>query len=121
MSETTASPPAANASEALPEVVTPAPVSPPEDTEPDALRLAAMLDIPVRLTVELGRAELTLAEVLALRPGAVVELDRLAGDPVDLLANGRLIARGEILVINEGLALRVLEVLPSPPDQYKAA
>lgn len=121
MSETTASTPTTHGSETAAPSATAAPEPLPGDTDPYASRLAGMLDIPVRLTVELGRAELTLAEVLALRPTAVVELDRLAGDPVDLLANGRLIARGEILVVNEGLALRVLEMLPAPPDRVRAA
>lgn len=95
----------------------------PEPTGPEAggPGLAAMLDIPVRLTVELGRAELTLAEVFALRPRAVIELDRLPGDPVDLLANGRLIARGEILVINEAFALRVTEMVSSSSGRSEAA
>jgi len=79
-----------------------------------------MLDIPLRLTVELGRAELTLAEVLALRPAAIVELDRLPGDPLDLLANGRLIARDEVLVVNDAFAFRVTEVVSSSSSREAA-
>jgi flagellar motor switch protein FliN/FliY len=76
----------------------------------DFRNLAAMLDVPLRLTVELGRAELPLAEVLALRPGSVVELDRFPGEPLDLFANGRLVARGEIIVLNDIFGFRVTEI-----------
>jgi len=76
----------------------------------DFRNLAAMLDVPLRLTVELGRAELPLAEVLALKPGSVVELDRFPGEPLDLYANGRLVARGEIIVLNDIFGFRVAEI-----------
>ena len=70
-----------------------------------------MLDIPLEITVELGRATLSLAEVLALGPGSVIELERLPGEPLELLANGRLIARGEVVVLNESFGLRVTEIV----------
>jgi flagellar motor switch protein FliN len=73
--------------------------------------LAMMMDIPLDVTVELGRASLTLAEVLALGPGSVVELDRLPGEPLELFANGRLIARGEVVVLNDTFGLRVTEIV----------
>lgn len=73
--------------------------------------LAAMMDVPLRLTVELGRAVLPLAEVLGLGPGCVVELDRFPGEPLDLYANGRLIARGEIIVLNDIFGFRITDVL----------
>jgi flagellar motor switch protein FliN len=76
----------------------------------DFRNLAAMLDVPLRLTVELGRAELPLAEVLALKPGSVVELDRFPGEPLDLFANGRLVARGEIIVLNDIFGFRVTDI-----------
>jgi flagellar motor switch protein FliN len=79
----------------------------------DLNNLAAMLDVPLHLTVELGRAELPLAEVLALRPGSVVELDRFPGEPLDLYANGRLIAHGEIIVLNDIFGFRITDVLLS--------
>ncbi len=72
--------------------------------------LHALLNVPLRLTVELGRAELPLAEVLALQPGSVVELDRFPGEPLDLYANGRLIARGEIIVLNDIFGFRITEL-----------
>ena len=77
----------------------------------DLGNLAAMLDVPLHITVELGRATLPLAEVLALKPGAVVELDRFPGEPLDLYANGRLIARGEIIVLNDVFGFRVTDIL----------
>ena len=82
----------------------------------DFRNLAAMLDVPLRLTVELGRAELPLAEVLALKPGAVVELDRFPGEPLELYANGRLVARGEIIVLNDIFGFRVTDIPNSAPD-----
>lgn len=75
--------------------------------------LELMMDIPLEVTVELGSATMPLAEVLALGPGSVIELDRLPGEPLDLLANGRLIARGEVVVLNESFGLRITEIVHS--------
>jgi flagellar motor switch protein FliN len=68
-------------------------------------------DEPVELAVEIGRTRMTIGETLALGPGAIVTLDRLAGEPVDLLVNGRPIARGEVVVIDEEFGLRITEVV----------
>jgi flagellar motor switch protein FliN/FliY len=68
-------------------------------------------DVELDLRIELGRAELLIEEVLELRQGSVVPLDKLAGDPVDILVNGRLIARGEVLVLNDNFCVRVAEIL----------
>ncbi|MCC7365467.1 MAG: flagellar motor switch protein FliN [Dehalococcoidia bacterium] len=65
----------------------------------------------MNVSVELGRTELTVAEVLGLGPGSVIELDRLAGEPVDILVNDRLIARGEVVVVDENFGVRVVEVV----------
>lgn len=70
-----------------------------------------IVDIPVRITVELGRTRKTIGEVLALGPGSVVELNKMAGEPVDVLVNGKLIARGEVVVIDESFGIRVTEVV----------
>ena len=67
--------------------------------------------LQMNVTVELGRTELTVAEVLGLGPGSVVELDRLAGEPVDILVNDRIIARGEVVVVDENFGVRVVEVV----------
>ena len=72
--------------------------------------LARLHDVPVELTVEIGRTRMTIGETLALGPGAIVSLNRLAGEPVDLLVNGTAIARGEVVVIDEEFGLRITEV-----------
>lgn len=67
--------------------------------------------LQMNVSVELGRTELTVAEVLGLGPGSVIELDRLAGEPVDIMVNERLIARGEVVVVDENFGVRVVEVI----------
>jgi len=76
----------------------------------DEADLARLHDVPVELTVEIGRTRMTIGETLALGPGAIVSLNRLAGEPVDLLVNGTPIARGEVVVIDEEFGLRITEV-----------
>ena len=73
--------------------------------------LRRLHDVPVELAVEIGRTRMTIGQTLELRPGSVVSLNRLAGEPVDLLINGKPIARGEVVVIDEEFGLRVTEVL----------
>jgi flagellar motor switch protein FliN/FliY len=73
--------------------------------------LGRLSDVPVELAVEIGRTRMTVGATLELRPGSIVVLDRVAGEPVDLLVNGTTIARGEVVVIDEEFALRVTEVL----------
>jgi flagellar motor switch protein FliN len=73
--------------------------------------LARLHDVPVELAVEIGRTRMTIGETLALGPGSIITLDRLAGEPVDLLVNGKPIARGEVVVIDEEFGLRVTEVV----------
>jgi flagellar motor switch protein FliN/FliY len=68
-------------------------------------------DVEMVVTAELGRAKLTVREILSMVPGNVVELDRLAGAPIDLLVNGKLVARGEVVVIDEEFGVRVTEVV----------
>ena len=70
-----------------------------------------IVDIPVRVTVELGRTRKTIGEVLSMGPGLVVELNKMAGEPVDVLVNGKLIARGEVVVIEESFGVRVTEIV----------
>ena len=76
--------------------------------------LARLHDVPVELAVEIGRTRMSIGETLALGPGSIVTLDRLAGEPVDLLVNGRPIARGEVVVIDEEFGLRITEVVGAP-------
>jgi flagellar motor switch protein FliN len=74
--------------------------------------LSLVLDVPVEVAVEIGRTTMTIREAVALTPGAVVTLDKTAGEPVDLLVNGKRIARGEVVVIDEEFGLRITEVVP---------
>ncbi|MGE0757317.1 MAG: flagellar motor switch protein FliN [Pirellulaceae bacterium] len=73
--------------------------------------LDALSDVELDLKIELGRTHMHLEEVLKLRRGSVVALDKLAGDPVDVYVNGRLIARGEVLVLNDNFCVRVAELV----------
>lgn len=73
--------------------------------------LDLLRDVELDLKIELGRTHMHLADVLKLRRGSVVTLDKLAGDPVDILVNGRLVARGEVLVLNENFCVRVAELV----------
>ena len=75
------------------------------------LPIAALQDVELDLRIELGRTELLIDDVTKLAEGSVVQLDKLAGDPVDILVNGRLIARGEVLVLNDNFCVRVAEIL----------
>ena len=73
--------------------------------------LERLHDVPVELAVEIGRTRMTIGETLALGPGSIITLNRLAGEPVDLLVNGKPIARGEVVVIDEEFGLRVTDVV----------
>lgn len=77
----------------------------------DLSQIDLLLDISLQVTVELGRARMKIAEILGLRNGSVIELDRLAGEPADILVNGTLIARGEVVVVDEKFGVRVIEVV----------
>lgn len=77
----------------------------------DGVGLSALQDVELDLRIELGRTELLIEEVLQLREGSVVPLNKLAGDPVDILVNGRLVARGEVLVLNDNFCVRVAEIV----------
>ena len=80
----------------------------------DLRRLSA---VPVDLSVEIGRTRMTVGETLELREGSVITLDRMAGEPVDLLVNGTPIARGEVVVIDEQFGLRLTEVMADARDR----
>lgn len=69
-------------------------------------------DVELNVKIELGRSEMTIEQILKLGNGSVVELDKLAGDPVDILVNEQLIARGEVLVLNENFCVRINEIIP---------
>src|SRR3954470_17833976 len=75
--------------------------------------LAPVLDVPVELTVEIGRTTMTIGETLGIGPGSIVSLNRPFGEPVDLLVNGKRIARGEVVAVDEEFGLRVTEIDPA--------
>jgi flagellar motor switch protein FliN/FliY len=89
--------------------------APPAETPPAGAAVARSLefvmDIPLSLTVELGRTRLTIGELLTLGPGSVVPLAKLAGEPLEILLNNKLIARGEAVVVNEKLGVRLTEIV----------
>lgn len=77
-----------------------------------------IMDVPMQVTVELGRTKKLIRDILELAPGSVIELDKLAGEPVDIFVNTKLIARGEVVVIDENFGVRVTEIV-SPVDRLK--
>jgi flagellar motor switch protein FliN/FliY len=94
---------------ALPTGVQPAATAP--VAGPGSRGIEMLHGVDMEVTVELGRTQMTVRELLALTPGTVLELDRAAGSPADLLVNGRLIARGEVVVVDEDFGLRVTEII----------
>ena len=74
-----------------------------------------LFDIPLELTVEVGRRTMTMGELVEVMPGTIVELDRPAGDQLDILANGKLVARGEAVVVGDRYGIRVMEVVGDDP------
>lgn len=80
--------------------------------------LDVILDIPVSISMEVGRTSITIRNLLQLNQGSVIELDRLAGEPLDVLVNGTLIAHGEVVVVNEKFGIRMTDVI-SPAERIK--
>jgi flagellar motor switch protein FliN/FliY len=95
-----------------------------EPLTPDAgagssdLNLDLLLDVPVTLTLEVGRARIPIRNLLQLNQGSVVELERAAGDPLDVYINGTLIAQGEVVVVNDRFGVRLTDVV-SPAERIK--
>ncbi len=87
----------------------------------DPHALERIRDVELDLKIELGRTQMALEDVLKLRSGSIVPLDKLAGDPVDIVVNGRLVARGEVLVLNDNFCVRVLELLGEKGDPSAAS
>jgi flagellar motor switch protein FliN/FliY len=80
--------------------------------------LDVILDIPVTISMEVGHTDITIRNLLQLNQGSVIELDRLAGEPLDVLVNGTLIAHGEVVVVNEKFGIRLTDVI-SPSERIK--
>ena len=87
------------------------------DTNNDKPNLAHLRQVPVQITVELGRRRMRIAEVLALGPGSVIELSTAAGEPLDIRVNDRLVARGEAVSIGDSYGVRITEVVSSDEKQ----
>lgn len=82
------------------------------------VKLDVVLDIPVTIAMEIGRTKISIRNLLQLNQGSVVELDRLAGEPMDVLVNGTLVAHGEVVVVNEKFGIRLTDVI-SPAERIK--
>ncbi len=70
-----------------------------------------IMDVPLEVTVELGRTSKSIKEILDFSPGTIIELDKLAGEPIDVLVNGKFVAKGEVVVIEENFGIRVTEII----------
>ncbi|MCA9509084.1 MAG: flagellar motor switch protein FliN [Myxococcales bacterium] len=81
------------------------------DAGTDTGSFGFVMDVPLRVTVEIGAAQMLLQEVLQLDKGSVIELDRGADEPADVLVNGRLVARGEVAIVDDRLGIRIVELL----------
>ena len=84
----------------------------------DDVNIDVILDIPVIVSMEIGRTHINIRNLLQLNQGSVIELDRLAGEPLDVLVNGTLIAHGEVVVVNEKFGIRLTDVI-SPTERVK--
>jgi flagellar motor switch protein FliN/FliY len=82
------------------------------------IKMDSILDVPVTISMEIGRTRINIRNLLQLNQGSVVELDRLAGEPMDVLINGTLIAQGEVVVVNEKFGIRLTDIV-SPADRVK--
>ena len=90
----------------------------PTPTNMPAGDISMILDIPVQLTVELGRTRIPIKNILQLAQGSVVELDALAGEPMDVLVNGYLIAQGEVVVVNDKFGIRLTDIV-TPSERMR--
>ncbi len=84
----------------------------------EEIKLGVILDVPVTVSMEIGRTNISIRDLLKLNQGSVIELDRFAGEPMDILVNGTLIAHGEVVVVNEKFGLRLTDVI-SPSERVK--
>ncbi|MCO7516174.1 flagellar motor switch protein FliN [Pseudomonas guariconensis] len=91
---------------------------PNENVSLEGPNLDVILDIPVNISMEVGSTEISIRNLLQLNQGSVIELDRLAGEPLDVLVNGTLIAHGEVVVVNEKFGIRLTDVI-SPSERIK--
>lgn len=90
----------------------------PKPSAPQIQSLDFILDIPLKVTVELGRSKMAIREILQLAQGSVVELSKFAGEPLEVLVNEKLIARGEVVVVNEKFGIRLTDII-SPVERIE--
>ncbi len=90
----------------------------PQKNDPASRRLDMLLDVPLEVNVELGRTRMTIQDLLQLGPGSVIELDKVAGEALDILVNGRLVARGEAVVVNDKFGIRITDIV-SPQERIQ--
>jgi flagellar motor switch protein FliN/FliY len=85
--------------------------NPPKEDKEESVNLNLLMDINLEIVVELGRTKKKINEILELSQGSIIELDRVSGEPVDLLINGKVVAKGEVVVIDEYFGIRVTEIV----------
>ncbi|MBN1290281.1 MAG: flagellar motor switch protein FliN [Candidatus Latescibacteria bacterium] len=90
----------------------------PSDEIVESDNIDRLLDVSLNISVELGRKQMQIKEILGLGPGKIIELDKLAGEPVDLLVNGKLLAKGEVVVVDENFGVRITDLI-NPQDRIK--
>jgi flagellar motor switch protein FliN/FliY len=90
----------------------------PQTASESSRRLDMLLDVPLEVNVELGRTRMTIQDLLQLGPGSVIELDKVAGEALDILVNGRLVARGEAVVVNDKFGVRITDIV-SPQERIQ--
>jgi flagellar motor switch protein FliN len=94
-----------------PETIEETPIAKIEETIEQSMNMPLLMDIPLEVVVELGRTKKKISEVLELTSGSIVELDKMAGEPVDVYVNNKLVARGEVVVIEEHFGVRIKEII----------
>jgi flagellar motor switch protein FliN/FliY len=86
--------------------------------KPQAQNIELLMDVNLPISIELGRTKMSIADILSLGPGAVVELNKLAGEPVDVLVNQRIVAKGEVVVVDEYFGVRITQLM-TPEERLK--
>jgi flagellar motor switch protein FliN/FliY len=108
----------ANANEVIPEAAALSDLTPDPGSGKGDINLDVVLDIPVTLSMEVGRSRISIRNLLQLNQGSVVELERATGEPLDVFVNGTLVAHGEVVVVNEKFGIRLTDVI-SPAERIK--
>jgi len=88
-------------------------------TGPESRNIDLLMDVDLPISIELGRTKMSISDILSLGPGSVVELNKLAGEPVDLLVNYKVVAKGEVVVVDENFGLRITQLM-TPEERLKA-